>query len=111
MSLSSLCNETCDIERKTTAAASASNKGGHVVTYAVQYNDLAVSRPQQPSGGTRLEAMKRQLEVSDVFYTPTTVVAATGDRLVWSGSNYLVQWVSDEGGKNRVYGIHCLKIG
>jgi hypothetical protein len=111
MSLRSLCTETADIKSKATAAASATNKGGHVVTYTTVYDDHPVSRPQQPSGGIRLEAMKRSLEVSDTFYTPDPVTVLSGYLLVWNSGNYLVQWAEDMGGQNRGYAIHTLKIG
>ncbi len=111
MSLRSLCSEVCDIRSKTTAAASASNKGGHSISYTTVYDDHPVSRPQQPSGSTRLEAMKRQLEVTHTFYSPDAVTVASGYLLVWSGGNYLVQWAEDMGGQARAYAIHTLKIG
>ena len=110
MSLSSLCNESADVERKATAAASPTNLGGHANTFSVVYDGLKVSAPQQPSGGTRLEAMRRQVEVSHTFYTPSAVTILTGDRVVFNGGYYHVQWAADEGGKGRVFSIHCLKL-
>jgi hypothetical protein len=101
-----LLTETADIERGTSAAPSSSNLGGDVKTWAVVYDDIPVSRPQQPSGRTITEAMRRNLTVTDVFYTSTPITAATGDRLVWNSLKHLIQWVSDEGGQNRVYAIH-----
>jgi hypothetical protein len=111
VSLSDYCTETVDVERKQTAAASPANLGGHVVTYTLAYEDLKVSRPQQPSGATRAEAMRRQLEVSHTFYTATPVTVLTGDRVVYGTDEYLVQWSEDEGGQGRAYSFHTLKIG
>ena len=108
MSLASLLTETADIERQTTAAASSSNLGGNVPTFAVAYDDIPVSRPQQPTGKTLIEANRRNLQVTEVFYTSTPITAQTGDRLVWNSLKHLIQWVSDEGGQGRVYAINCL---
>lgn len=106
MSLASLLTETIDIERGTTAAASSTNLGGHAVTWATAYDDIPSSRPQQPSGRTVTEAMRRNLTVNATFYTSTPVTAQTGDRVAWNSLKYLVQWVEDCGGQNRVYAIH-----
>lgn len=108
MSLASLCTETIDIERKSTAAASNTNLGGHVETWSVQYDDIASSRPQQPSGRTVQEAMRRNMQVNNTFFTPASLSVQTGDRVVWNGLKYLVAWASDEGGQDRVYAIHTI---
>lgn len=108
MSLASLLTETADIERATYAAASSSNLGGHEPTWSEAYSDLPVSRPQTPSGRTVTEAMRRNLQVTSVFYTSTPVTVRTGDRLAWNGLKYLVQFATDEGGQGRVYSINCL---
>lgn len=108
MSLASLLTETIDIERATTAAASPSNLGGHVKTWATAYDDLPSSRPQHPSGRTQTEMMRRNLMVNATFYTSTPVTVQTGDRVAWNGLKYLVQWAEDCGGQNRVYAIHTL---
>lgn len=106
MSLASLLTETIDIERGTTAAASNTNLGGQVVTWANAYAAIPSSRPQQPGGRTAAEAMRRNLMVNATFYTSTPIVLATGDRVAWNGLKYLVQWGEDMGGQNRVFAIH-----
>ncbi len=108
MSLASLLTETIDIERGTTAAASNTNLGGHVVTWATTYDDIPASRPQHPSGRTQVEALRRNLMVSATFYTSTPVTVQTGDRVAWNSLKYLVQWAEDMGGQNRVYAIHTV---
>lgn len=110
MSLKSLCNQSCDIRRKTTAAASPTNLGGHVLTWDIAYTSLPVSGPQQPTGGTRMEAMKRQMEVTHTFYTYHRIELVTGDRILFNGAYYHCQWFEDMGGKGRAYAIHCLKV-
>ncbi len=108
MSLASLLIETIDIERATTAAASSSNLGGQVKTWATTYTALPSSRPQHPSGRTQTEMVRRNLMVNATFYTSTPVTVATGDRVAWSGLKYLVQWAEDMGGQNRVFALHTL---
>src|SRR4051812_18336676 len=110
VSLASLCPFTADVQRKSTAAASATNLGGQVLTWTTVYDDLSVSGPQQPSGSTRLEAMRRNMEVSHTFYTPTVVALQTGDRLSYGGAYYHVQWFADMGGQGRAYAIHTIKV-
>lgn len=108
MSLASLLTETIDIERQSIAAASSSNLGGHVATFSTHLDDIPASRPQHPSGRTATEAMRRNLMVNSTFYTTTAYTPQTGDRVAWNGLKYLVAWVEDMGGQNRVFAIHTL---
>lgn len=108
MSLASLLTETIDIERGETAAASATNLGGHAVSWTVQYNDIPSSRPQQPGGRIPILAMQRKMEVDNVFYLSTPVTVRTGDRISYGGLYYTVQFAVDEGGQGRVYSIATL---
>jgi hypothetical protein len=108
VSLASLLTETIDIVRKTNAAASSSNLGGHVQSDSTAYDDIPSSRPQHPGGKTQIEAARRNLMVNATFYTSTPVTVATGDIVSWNSLKYLVQWASDEGGQNRVFAIHTL---
>ncbi len=106
MSLGSLCTESVTIERRSTAAASSTNAGRQVDTYTPDASALAMSRPQQPSGGTITEAMRRNMVVSDTFYLTSDPAVLTGDRLAYGGLKYLVQWQADMGGQGRAYAIH-----
>ena len=77
--------------------------------WATAYDDIPSSRPQQPRGGRiATEAMRRDMQVSHVFYTSTPVTLQTGDRLSYGGLKYLVQFAVDEGGQGRVYSIATL---
>jgi hypothetical protein len=109
VSLSSLCTESVTIERQSIAAASTTNAGMHSSTFTADASAVLMSRPQQPSGGTPMEAMRRNLVVTHTFYTTTNPALATGDRLSYGGLKYLVQWTSDEGGRGRVYAIHTIQ--
>jgi hypothetical protein len=104
---SHLCNKTADIARKTTAAASSSNRG-HSDTYATVYDDIAVAL--QPKDGRAVEAFaRRNIQTDYTAYTDTELSLRTGDRLVCDSVTYTVQSWGDMAGRGRGWQIHLLR--
>lgn len=108
MSLASLCNQLATIKRKTSAAASASNVGGHVNTLVTVYEDVPVSL-QPKRGSTFIEAGKRQMDVSHIAYSPDAIELQAGDQLVVDSVTYLVQSWGDMAGRGSVFAIYLLR--
>lgn len=105
MSLSSLCNQTADIQRPTYAADAY---GGQTATWATTYDDIRISL--QPARGKVIEEFARlSMQITHVAYTGSTVSLKAGDRLVCNSKNYLVQAYRDMAGQARAYAIYLLE--
>lgn len=96
---------TLDFTRPTITTDSA---GGQTNTFAALYTDVAGSL-QPVRGNTIVEFAKRNMQVSHVFYTQTTLALQTGDRANDGTSYYLVQWFGDEAGQGRVFSAYLLR--
>jgi hypothetical protein len=109
MSLLSLCNKTATIYDKTTAAASSSNLGGHVVTRAAAYSNVPVTI-QPANSRTVAEFARRGIQTNYTAYTPTDVSGvSTGYTLACDGITYLIVGWGDMAGRGRGWFLNLLR--
>lgn len=106
MSLLSLCNKAVTVSRAT---VTASGLGAQSKTWATAY--AGVSACIQPVSGRQAELMaKREMHVSHVVYTPTTIALQVGDKITDGTKTYLVQHYEDQGGRGKVFAAYALAV-